>query len=338
MSLIRNKHRLLPTLGLALLPALVTACESREGADADPIAPSVARSGRPHGQPLPLTLPSGTMLHEVREVDGTVRLIYVLPPTHRLVAARMVDGEWRSTGEFHRAGELVCSCEKGKGGCSPFRLPTNPPIIGCAMGSCDRCVGENRPARLVNGRWIADAADDVDIIDVSRGISLVSDVGEAESLRCARAPFMVHPAVLDSIRHHVGQWLGAADRTALTAAAASDALPPEYELVPLAVYGRLIRVPMRRASTIHQSLMDPRLRERPALRDAAGPLPESASSAAVCRCHNGPSGCKYQRRFIGIGHAEWCEAYDCSQCGLEYRPSSETSPLDAVVRTLRPAA
>jgi hypothetical protein len=319
------------------LLALLVACESQDDGARAPTAPTIARSDAGRGQPLPLALPAGTTFHEDTASDGSKRLIYILPSTHRLIAARRVDGDLRSSEEFFGAGELICTCEKGKGGCSPFRLPTDPPIIGCAQNTCDRCVGENRPARLVNGAWVSEPADDVDIIDVSRGIALVSEVAEAESLRCARAPFMLHPAILDSIDRHTSEWLGRDDRAALREARVLGTLPADYELVPLAVYGRLIRVPMRRASTIHQSLMDPRLRDRPSLIDATPTLAAMPSSEVICRCHQGTSGCVYKRRFIGIGYAEWCEAYDCSQCGLEYRPSTGPSPLEAVVRALRPA-
>ena len=317
-----------------LMPAVFALCLSSA---CSPIAEVEMKSGPTAETTLPrdyrlsngVVLPAGTTLSDARDVTGRPYLHFRLPEGYKLVSAAAVeDGGGALEGE----GGITCTCTEGTGGCSPFRAQgPGGSVIGCAMNSgCTRCEqAVSALDRSTAGvRLRVDRA--TDILHLAAGISFVVDPEELDALGCpGEAAF-----AWEGFGRGISEFLAGVqldDRAAVRAATRREQLPPSYTMMFINAYGKTLRVPVQRGTTISEQVANVFFSLRRA--GAGQPAPVGTDEVSggggesdgktSCKCLAGSSGCTYQRKSAPlIGYAEWCEAGACDSCQMNFDQAS----------------
>ena len=93
--------------------------------------------------------------------------------------------------------------------------------------------------------------------------------------------------------------------------------PSSYFMMPVDLYGTVVRVPVPATSTIARFFS-----YRTTVQDPASETfdPDAEEDGpARCRCLSGATGCQYDRQYVPvIGTAEWCEAGACANCQMNF--------------------
>lgn len=291
-------------------------------------APSASNT-LPHDYRLPngVVLPAGTVLSDTADATGRPYIHFRLPEGHKLVSAAAAT-ENGGGGVLEEEGGITCTCTEGTGGCSPFRAQgPGGSAIGCSMDSrCTKCeqavTSLDRTAAGVRLR--TDRA--AEILHVAAGISFVTNPEELEALSCpGRAAF-----AWEGFGRGISEFLDGFQldgRAAARAATSREQLPDSYTLMFINAYGKTLRVPVQRGTSISEQVANVFFSMARAGVGQPGVVSMDEGSGGVveeegkttCKCLSGASGCAYKREGTRlIGYAEWCEAGACDSCQMNW--------------------
>lgn len=295
-------------------------------------APS-ASTTLPHDYRLAngVVLPAGTVLSDAADATGRTYVHFRLPEEYRLVSAAAAP-EDSGGGVLEGEGGITCTCTEGTGGCSPFRAQgPGGSVIGCSMESrCTRCEqAVTSLDRTADGvRLRTDHA--ADILHIAAGVSIVTSPDELEALGCpGRAAF-----AWEGFERGIADFLSGFQldgRAAVRAATSREQLPDNYTMLFINAYGKTLRVPVQRGTSISEQVANVFF----SLARAGAGQPGTAAMDEVnggvveetgkttCKCLSGSSGCTYKREGTRlIGYAEWCEAGACDSCQMSWDQAS----------------
>lgn len=315
------------------LPAIFAACALYA---CTPIAEVEVKSAPEAGTTLPrdyrmpngVLLPAGTHLSDATDVDGRPYIHFRLPEGYRLASAAAASES--GGGGLEEDGGITCTCVEGTGGCSPFRAQgPGGTVIGCTTNSgCSKCEQSVTPldrgvagVRLRNDR-------PAEILHVAAGVSFVLGPEELDALSCpGQAAF-----AWEGFGRGIAEFLAGVqpDRAAVRAATTREQLPDDYTMMFVNAYGKVLRVPVQRGTTVSEQVARvffslPRAGAQPgsAAMDEVGGGVEEEPERSTCKCLSGTSGCKYQRKSVPmVGYAEWCEAGACTSCQMNWEQAT----------------
>lgn len=298
--------RFVLTLMIGISTLVLYACEGSL-IDADPV-PELSIAGEQTASSGGFLFPAGTSVSLQTDEVGTKRIHFELPEDYYMVGR--VDASFAELGgEVLKAesGDITCRCTEGSGGCTPFHAQgPGGEIWGCALdGGCAECVGSRSRVMEIEGREVRVPFEETAIVNLEVGIRVVTGHDELEELRCASSVLFEDPEVLAHLQRFAGQFQIDNVEEARTAATRA-ALPENYLMAPLNVYGNLVWVPVQRGASLSVTLSQ-----------VVWEAERTIGGGGSCSCSEGSGDCTYYRESIPfVGYAEWCGSDGCVACTL----------------------
>lgn len=305
-------------LTLALVIGMVTlslyACD--DALTESGVVTQSALSGEQVSESGGFLFPEGTTAWIVEDEGEKSFIRYVLPETHRLLA-KVADNVPGLAGQVLRTpgGDITCTCTAGTGSCDPFCASGGGrEICGCIMDGCTTCVGEQSRMMDTDRGMTRVPFQETAIVDLNAGIS-VAMADDLELLRCPSSVLFEDEEILASLQAYVGRY----QRTNVEEArrARPDALPDNYSMVPLNVYGNLVWVPFEKNLSTSAFFSALTMSAAAAREGSAWDWRTPGGGGGSCSCSSGGGGCEYGSGCLPlIGCAEWCTSDGCNGCTL----------------------
>lgn len=316
-----------------LVPLVVTlglgACHTIDGPEVTTGPRNTSTLERDYRLANGTLLPAGTVLSEAVDATGRQFIHFRLPDGYKLVSSDLA-AEDGGEPTLDDSGGITCTCQKGTG-CSPFKAsgPAGT-VVGCSMSDrCTSCLQETVAlSRAPTGLSLRH--DRVaDILHIAAGISFVVDPEELESLSCPKDVVFRWSGFSRGIAEFL-QGVQIDSAANVRTATSRAQLPRNYTMMFINAYGKVMRVPVQRGTTISEvvantffSLARRGNRSGLAAVEGDGEPATDDSGATTCKCLSGSSGCVYQKKSAPlIGYAEWCEANACQSCQMNWAQAS----------------